>query len=115
MKKFLRILALALALVSVLASLCACGSAIDRAVKNADEVIEAKKQGTQKNEYSSELIYYEDKDFYLIVYLDEIAAEEWYIACRNAQVDEEISDWYDEATNTYPVTVNEKVIGKVKM
>ena len=72
MKKFLRILALALALVSVLASLCACGSAIDRAVKNADEVIEAKKQGTQKNEYSSELIYYEDKDFYEYVISVEI-------------------------------------------
>ena len=72
MKKILRILALALAIVSMLTTLCSCGTKLDRAVKDADEVIEAKKQGTQKNEYSSELIYYEDKDFYEYVISVEI-------------------------------------------
>jgi hypothetical protein len=71
--------------------------------------------GRKAGDYELITYTYEDKDFYLIVYLDEIAAEEWYIACRDAQVAEEVSDWYDEATNTYPVTVNEKVIGKVRM
>lgn len=82
-------------------------------VEELDEWLYA--DGRKAGDYELISYTYEDKDFYIIVYLDEIAAEEWYIACRNAQVDEEVSDWYDEATNTYPVTVNEKVIGKVKM
>ncbi len=82
-------------------------------VEELDEWLFA--DGRKAGDYELISYTYDSKDFYIIVYLDEIAAEEWYIACRDAQVDEELSDWYDEATNTYPVTVNDKAIGKIKM
>ena len=82
-------------------------------VEELDEWLFA--DGRKAGDYELISYTYDSKDFYIIVYLDEIAAEEWYIACRDAQVDEELSDWYDEATNTYPVNVNDKAIGKIKM
>ena len=66
MKKLLRILALALALISMLVLCCSCGSELDRAVKDADEVIAARNEGSgyPNCEFSAELVYDEDEDSY---------------------------------------------------
>ena len=66
MKKFIRIAAIVLALFSTLSLLCSCGSKLDRAVKDADEVIAARNEGSgyPDCEFSAELVYYEDKDCY---------------------------------------------------
>ena len=72
-------------------------------------------EGRKAGDYAQITYTYEDTEFYIVVYLDEIAAAEWYIDCRDAQVAEELSDWYDEASKTYVVTVNDKVVNKVKM
>ena len=66
MKKFLRIVALVLALISMLVLCCSCGSALDRAVKDADEVIAARNEGSGYPgcEFSAELVYDEDEDSY---------------------------------------------------
>ena len=58
---------------------------------------------------------YEDKKFHVLVVVDEIAPAEWYIECRDAQVSEEMSDWYDEASKTHAVTVHEAVVNSVKL
>lgn len=82
-------------------------------VEELDEWLFA--DGRKAGDYTQITYTYEDKEFYIIVYLDEIAAAEWYIACREAQVAEEMSDWYDEAAKTHVVTVNQKVVNKVKL
>ena len=85
----------------------------DSGVDELDEWLFA--EGRQAGDYALISYTYEDTDFNIIVYLDEIAAAEWYIACRDAQVADEMSNWYDEATMTHAVEVNQKVIDKVKM
>ena len=62
MKKFLRIIAVAMALVCSLFVFCSCGSELDRAVKDADEVIAARNEGSGYPgcEFSAELIYDEE-------------------------------------------------------
>ena len=58
---------------------------------------------------------YDDVKFHVLVVIDEIGPAEWYIECRDAQVSDEMADWYDEATKTYAVTVNDSVVNKVKL
>lgn len=58
---------------------------------------------------------YEDATFHILVLVDEIGPAEWYVDCRDAQVAEEMADWFEEATKTYVVTVNEKAVNKVNM
>lgn len=66
-------------------------------------------------DYTQITYTYDDTEFYVIAYVDEIGPAEWYVDCRDAQVEEEMSDWYEEASKTYVVTVNQKVVNKVKM
>ena len=62
MKKFLRITAISLALLTCLFAFYSCGSELDRAVKDADEVIAARNEGSGYPgcEFSAELIYDEE-------------------------------------------------------
>ena len=64
MKKFLRIVAIAMTLVCALGVFCSCGSELDRAVKDADEVIADRNEGSgyPNCEFSAELVYIEDED-----------------------------------------------------
>ena len=66
-------------------------------------------------DYTQITYTYEDKEFYIVVYVDEIGPAEWYIACRDAMVAEQVTDWYDEASKTHVVTFNEAVIADVNL
>jgi hypothetical protein len=57
----------------------------------------------------------ETDEYYIVIYLDEIGAEEWYVSCRDAKVDAQMSEWNDEAVKTYAVTVNEDILDDIKM
>lgn len=66
MKKFIRVIALAMALLCTLFVFCACGSELDRAVKSADKVVAARNEGSgyPNCDFSSELVYIENEDRY---------------------------------------------------
>ena len=66
-------------------------------------------------DYTQITYTYEDKEFYIVVYVDEIGPAEWYIACRDALVSEQVTEWYDEASKTHVVTINDAVVAKVNM
>ncbi len=69
----------------------------------------------QAGDYTLISYTYEDKKYHIIVYVDEVGPAEWYVDCRDAQVADEMSDWYDDASKTYVVTVYDKVVNKVKI
>lgn len=53
--------------------------------------------------------------YYLIVVVDEIGAEEWYVDTRDGMVADEVETWYEEQSKTYAVTINQKALNKVRM
>lgn len=57
----------------------------------------------------------ETDEYYIVIYLDEIGAEEWYVSCRDAKVEAQMTEWNDEAVKTYAVTVNEDILDDIKM
>ncbi len=58
---------------------------------------------------------YNNTTYYMLVYLESIGKAEWYVDCLDDLVSENISDWYDEASKTYPVSISDSVINGVKM
>ncbi len=66
-------------------------------------------------DYTQITYTYEDKEFYIVVYVDEIGPAEWYIDCRDAMVSEQVTDWYDEASKTYVVTFNDAVVADIDL
>ena len=53
--------------------------------------------------------------YYIIVFVDEIGPEEWYIDARDGLVADQMEDFYEELSKTHPVTINQKAIDKTRI
>ncbi len=60
-------------------------------------------------------VTYNEVVYYMIVLFEGIGQQEWYVDTRDGMVSDEIETWYEEQTQTYGVTVNDRVINKVPM
>lgn len=54
-------------------------------------------------------------EYYIVIYLDAIGNEEWYVNCREALLDEQMTEWDDEMTKEYTVKFNSDMLDKIKM
>ena len=68
-----------------------------------------------KGDYTLITYTIDSKTYYLIVVVDEIGAEEWYVDTRDGMVADEVETWYEEQSKTYAVTINQKALNKVRM
>jgi hypothetical protein len=82
----------------------------------ADEVDEWLYADTRaKGDY--ELITYtiDKTTYYLIVIVDDIGPEEWYVDARAGMVADEVEDWYEAESKKHAVDIDQKVIDKTPM
>ena len=57
-----------------------------------------------------------DKDtYYVLMYVDAMGDAVWYLEALEHVAEEKVSDWYEEATKTYPITIREKAIAGLNM
>jgi hypothetical protein len=64
-----------------------------------------------------ELITYtiDKTTYYVIVVVDEIGPEEWYVDARAGMVADEVEDWYEAESKKHAVDINQKAIDKIPM
>lgn len=53
--------------------------------------------------------------YYLIVVVDDIGAEEWYVDTRAGMVADEVETWFEEESKKHAVDINQKAIDKIPM
>ncbi len=53
--------------------------------------------------------------YYIIVFVDEIGPEEWYIDARDGMVADQMESYYEELSKTHAVTINQKAIDKTRV
>jgi hypothetical protein len=53
--------------------------------------------------------------YYIIVFVDEIGPEEWYIDARAGMVADQMEKNYEELSKTHAVTINQKAIDKTRI
>lgn len=53
--------------------------------------------------------------YYIIVFVDEIGPEEWYIDARDGMVADQMESYYEDLSKTHAVTINQKAIDKTRV
>jgi hypothetical protein len=98
--------------------------------KSTFNTLEELKKGQAGSDELDEWLYAEDRKagdyelitytynntiYHVLVYVDEIGPQEWYIDARDGMVADQMESYYEEQSKTHAVTINQKAVDKTRM